>query len=172
LSRGLSNLAGALVALGRLPEALDAANESDHYARRLDDRQILPLNDVIRGSVALAKGSIEDAEKYLRSAVEYSVADNSGITMAHIDLAYVLILQDELEEASDLLDAVFAEAPANSTPWLAARAFATTLAAAQGDLSRARTLLAETTTAYTTSGFAWPRYTTRLEELREKLAEQ
>lgn len=171
LSRGLSNLAGALVALGRLPEALEAANESDHYARRLDDRQILPLNDVIRGSVALAKGSIEDAEKYLRSAVEYAVADNSGVTMAHIDLADVLILEGELAEASDLLDAVFADAPANSTPWLAARAAATALATAKGDLPRARTLLAETTTAYTASGFGWPRYTARLEELRKTLAE-
>ncbi|WP_020386352.1 ATP-binding protein [Kribbella catacumbae] len=169
LSRGLSNLAGALVACGRLPEALEAATESDHYARRLDDRQILPLNDVIRGSVALAKGLIGDAEKHLRSAAEYAVADNTGVTMAHIDLADVLILEGELEEASDLLDAVFAEAPTNSTPWLAARAVATALALAQGDFPQARTLLTETTTAYTTSAFAWPRYTTRLNALRQQL---
>lgn len=169
LSRGLSNLAGALVALGRLSEALEAATESDHYARRLDDRQILPLNDVIRGSVALAKGSIGDAEKHLRSAAEYAVADNTGVTMAHIDLADVLILEGELDEAAALLDAVFAEAPANSTPWLAARAVAAALALAQRDLPQARTLLAETTTAYTTSAFAWPRYTTRLEALRQQL---
>jgi len=169
LSRGLSNLAGALVSVGRLDEALEVAAESDHYARRLDDRQILPLNDGIRGAVALAKGSVADAEKHLRSAVEYAVADNAGVTMAHIDLADVLILEGELDEAASLLDAVFAEAPEHSTPWLAARAVAAALALAQGDLPQARTLVTQTTTAYTTSGFAWPRYTTRLELLREKL---
>lgn len=114
---------------------------------------------------------IGDAEKHLRSAAEYAVADNTGVTMAHIDLADVLILEGELDEASDLLDAVFTEAPVNSTPWLAARAVATALALAQGDLPNARTLLTETTTAYTTSTFAWPRYTTRLKAVSEALAE-
>lgn len=171
LSRGLSNLAGALAAIGRLTEALDAAAESDHYARRLDDRQILPLNDVIRGAVAMARGTIGDAEKHLRSAVEYAVADNAGVTMAHVDLADVLILEGELDEAATLLDAVFVDAPANSTPWLAARAVAAALALAQGDLTEARTLVAETTADYASSGFAWPRYATRLTAVTEALAE-
>jgi predicted ATPase/DNA-binding SARP family transcriptional activator len=169
LSRGLSNLAGALVAMGELDDALDAAAESDHYARRLDDRQILPLNDVIRASVSLARGALGDAEKHLRAAVEYAVADKAGITMAHIDLADILILEGELGEASSLLDAVFAEAPDHSTPWLAARTIAAALAFAQGDRPLASTLVAEATTEATTSGFAWPRYTTRLKALRQQL---
>jgi predicted ATPase len=172
LSRGLSNLAGALAAMGRLMEALDAASESDHYARRLDDRQILPLNDVIRGTVAMARGAIGDAEKHLRSAVEYAVADNTGATMAHVDLADVLILEGELEEAAGLLSAVFEEASTNSTPWLAARAVSAALSLALGDLVQARTLVTETASAYKTSGFAWPRYTLRLAAVTEALGQQ
>jgi ATP/maltotriose-dependent transcriptional regulator MalT len=169
LSRGLSNLAGALVAMSELDEALEAAAESDHYARRLDDRQILPLNDIIRASVSLAKGVLGDAEKHLRSAVEYAVADNAGVTMAHIDLADVLILEGELDEASALLDLVFADAPEHSTPWLAARTIAAALAMAQGNREAAADLVTQTTAAATVSGFAWPRYTTRLNALRQQL---
>ncbi|MEI8412923.1 MULTISPECIES: ATP-binding protein [unclassified Kribbella] len=170
LSRGLSNLAGALANLGRLEDALKTAAESDHYARRLDDRQILPLNDVIRGAVAVARGSLDDAEKHLRSAVEYAIADDSGATLAHIDLADVLILQGETDEAATLLDTVFAEAPAQSTVWLAARAVAAALALAQGDRAHATVLVDETTTAYTQTGFAWPRYANRLNAVRAALA--
>jgi ATP/maltotriose-dependent transcriptional regulator MalT len=155
--------------MGQLDEALEAAAESDHYARRLDDRQILPLNDVNRASVALARGAIGDAEKHLRAAVEYAVADNSGVTMAHIDLADVLILEGELDEASALLDAVFADSPDHSTPWLAARVVAAALALAQGNRPLAAGLVTEITTEATTTGFAWPRYTTRLTALRQQL---
>ncbi|MFD3406118.1 ATP-binding protein [Kribbella sp. NPDC058693] len=171
LSRGLSNLAGALVSLNRYDEALKAAAESDHYARRLDDRQILPLNEVIRGVVAVARADLDAAEKYLRSAVEYAVADDSGVTHAYIDLADLLILQGEVDEAAALLDAVFAETTEQSTSWLAARAVATALAVAQGNGPQAATLLAETTTIYTQTGFAWPRYAARLNAVREALAD-
>jgi predicted ATPase/DNA-binding SARP family transcriptional activator len=169
LSRGLSNLAGALVGLERWDEALKAANESDHYARRLDDRQILPLNDVIRGLAAVARDDLDEAEKHLRSAVEYALADDSGVSHAYIDLADVLVRQGELDEAAALLDAVFAEAPAHSTSWLAARAIAAGLALAQGDRPRATALVNDTTIAYTRTGFGWPRYATRLTEVREAL---
>ncbi|WUJ71404.1 tetratricopeptide repeat protein [Kribbella soli] len=170
LSRGLSNLAGALVSLDRYDEALKAAAESDHYARRLDDRQILPLNEVIRGVVAVARGDLDAAEKYLRAAVEYAVADDSGVTHAYIDLADLLILQGEVDEAATLLDAVFAETTDHSTSWLAARAVATALALAQGNREQATTLLTETTTAHTQTGFAWPRYTARLDAVKAALA--
>ncbi|TCO44456.1 putative ATPase [Kribbella antiqua] len=171
LSRGLSNLAGALVSLGRLEEALKAATESDHYARQLDDRQILPLNDVIRALVAVARGSLGDAEKHLRSAIEYAIADGSGANVAYIDLADVLIQQGELDEAATLLDAVFEEAPAHSTIWLAARAVAAALALAQGDRPQAASITTETTAAYARAGFAWPRYATRLTTVRNALTE-
>ncbi|TDD56883.1 tetratricopeptide repeat protein [Kribbella antibiotica] len=169
LSRGLSNLAGALVGLERWDEALAAATESDHYARRLDDRQILPLNEVIRGLAAIARHDLDEAEKYLRSAVEYALADDSGVSHAYIDLADVLVRQGELDEAAALLDAVFAEAPSHSTSWLAACAVAAALALAQGDRTRATTLVTDTTTAYTRTGFGWPRYATRLTEVRAAL---
>ncbi|MFB6724327.1 BTAD domain-containing putative transcriptional regulator [Kribbella sp. NPDC056345] len=171
LSRGLSNLAGALVGLDRWDEALKAAAESDHYARRLDDRQILPLNDVIRGLAAAARNDLDEAEKHLRSAVEYALADDSGVSHAYIDLADVLVRQGELDEAAALLDAVFAEAPAQSTSWLAARAVAAALALAQGDRPRTTQLVNETSLAYTRTGFAWPRYATRLTEVRAALAQ-
>ncbi|GAA0600744.1 tetratricopeptide repeat protein [Kribbella sandramycini] len=170
LSRGLSNLAGALVGLDRSADALKAAAESDHYARRLDDRQILPLNDVVRGLVAVAHNNLDEAEKHLRSAVEYALADDSGVSHAYIDLADVLIRQDELAEASALLDAVFAEAPVHSTSWLAARAVAAALALAQGDHQRAKALADETSLAYTRTGFAWPRYATRLAAVQAALS--
>ncbi|TDW14215.1 ATP-binding protein [Kribbella kalugense] len=169
LSRGLSNLAGALVSLDRFEDALKAATESDHYARRLDDRQILPLNEVIRGAVAVARGDLDAAEKYLRAAVEYAVADDSGTTHAHLDLADVLIRQGEVNEAATLLDAVFAETAEHGTSWLAARAVAAALALAQGERDRATTLVTETTTAYTRTGFAWPRYLARLNAVRDAL---
>ncbi|WP_410792981.1 ATP-binding protein [Kribbella sp. C-35] len=169
LSRGLSNLAGALIGLERYDDALQAATESDHYARRLDDRQILPLNEVIRGLVAIARGDLDAGEKFLRAAVEYAIADDSGVTHAYIDLADLLVLQGELDEAASLLDAVFAETPEHSTSWLAARAVASTLALAQGNRDQATTLVTETTTAYTRTGFAWPRYTTRLDTVRAAL---
>ncbi|MGW6277289.1 ATP-binding protein [Kribbella sp. NPDC055071] len=169
LSRGLSNLAGALISLNRLDDALRAAAESDHYARRLDDRQILPLNDVIRGLVAIEQGHLDDAEKFLRAAVDYAIADDTGITHAYIDLADLLIRQGEIVEAATLLDAVFAETPEYSTSWLAGRAVAAALALAQGDHARATALVAETTTAYTRTGFGWPRYVARLNEVRAAL---
>jgi tetratricopeptide (TPR) repeat protein len=169
LSRGLSNLAGALISLNRLDDALRAAAESDHYARRLDDRQILPLNDVIRGLVAIEQGHLDDAEKVLRAAVDYAIADDTGITHAYIDLADLLIRQGEIVEAATLLDAVFAETPEYSTSWLAGRAVAAALALAQGDRNRASALVAETTTAYTRTGFGWPRYVARLNEVRAAL---
>ncbi|TCC34193.1 ATP-binding protein [Kribbella speibonae] len=171
LSRGLSNLAGALVGLERYDDALQAATESDHYARRLDDRQILPLNDVIRGLVAIARGDLDEGEKFLRSAVEYAIADDTGVTHAYIDLADLLVLQGELDEAASLLDAVFAETPDHSTSWLAARAVAAALALAQGNRAHATTLVTETTSSYTKTGFAWPRYSTRLDTVRAALSD-
>jgi len=141
------------------------------HARRLDDRQILPLNDVIRGLVATARGQLDDAEKYLRAAVEYAVADDSGVTHASIDLADLLIRPGELDEATALLDAVFAETPEHSTSWLAARAVATALAPAHGDRDRAGAVVAETGVAYTRTGFAWPRYATRTTAVRDAMTD-
>jgi tetratricopeptide (TPR) repeat protein len=169
LSRSLSNVANAHVALGRFDEGLKAATESDHYARRLDDRQILPLNDVVRGAVAVAKGSVDDAEKHLRSALEYAIADGTGANLGYIDLADVLIQQGELDEAATLLEAVFDEAPARSTIWMAARAVAAALALARGDLPLAGSLVTQTTADHKVSGFAWPRYATRLATVRDAL---
>lgn len=171
LSRGLSNLAGALISLDRSEDALRAAAESDHYARRLDDRQILPLNDVIRGLVSIEHSDLDAAEKYLRAAVEYSIDDDSGVTHAYIDLADLLVRQGETDEAATLLDAVFEEAPEYSTSWLAARAVAAALALAQGDRDRATGLVTESTTAYTRTGFGWPRYANRLTAVRDALTE-
>ncbi|MDX3107308.1 AfsR/SARP family transcriptional regulator, partial [Nonomuraea angiospora] len=170
LARGLSNQAQALLGMGHLKEALACATESDHYAARLDDRQILPLNELIRGAVAMAEGELGRAEGHMRTAVGYAVTDGSGASMAHIDLADVLIRRGELDEAAALLDEVYAESAEHSTPWLAARAVSAALALAGRDRRRAGELAAATATAYAASGFGWPRYAARLAEVRAALA--
>ncbi|MEV4363161.1 BTAD domain-containing putative transcriptional regulator [Nonomuraea sp. NPDC049625] len=170
LARGLSNQAQALLGMGHLKEALACATESDHYAARLDDRQILPLNELIRGAVAMAEGELTRAEAHMRTAVGYAVTDGSGASMAHIDLADVLIRREELGEAAALLDEVYAESAEHSTPWLAARAVSAALALAGRDRRRAGELAEATAAAYTASGFGWPRYAARLEEVRAALA--
>jgi hypothetical protein len=48
-------------------------------------------------------------------------------------------------------------------------AVAAALALAQGERDRATTLVTETTIAYTRTGFAWPRYLTRLNAVRDEL---
>ncbi|MFI9838339.1 AfsR/SARP family transcriptional regulator [Nonomuraea sp. NPDC051941] len=170
LARGLSNQAQALLGMGHLKEALACATESDHYAARLDDRQILPLNELIRGAVAMAEGELGRAEAHMRTAVGYAVTDGSGASMAHIDLADVLIRREELGEAAALLDEVYAESAEHSTPWLAARAVSAALALAGRDRRRAGELAEATAAAYAASGFGWPRYAARLEEVRAALA--
>ncbi|MEU6785149.1 BTAD domain-containing putative transcriptional regulator [Nonomuraea angiospora] len=170
LARGLSNQAQALLGMGHLKEALACATESDHYAARLDDRQILPLNELIRGAVAMTEGELARAEGHMRTAVGYAVTDGSGASMAHIDLADVLIRREELGEAAALLDEVYAESAEHSTPWLAARAVSVALALAGRDRRRAGELAEATAAAYAASGFGWPRYAARLEEVRAALA--
>ncbi|WP_431919269.1 BTAD domain-containing putative transcriptional regulator [Nonomuraea jabiensis] len=170
LARGLSNQAQALLGMGHLKEALACATESDHYAARLDDRQILPLNELIRGAVAMAEQDLARAEHHMRTAVGYAVTDGSGAGMAHIDLADVLIRRGVLDEAAALLDEVYAESAEHSTPWLAARAVSAALALARRDRRRAGELVEATAAAYAASGFGWPRYAARLEEVRTALA--
>ncbi|SDM36585.1 AfsR/SARP family transcriptional regulator [Nonomuraea jiangxiensis] len=170
LARGLSNQAQALLGMGRPDEAVACAARSDHYAERLDDRQILPLNELIRGAAAAAEGDLTRAERHIRAAVGYAATDGSGAGMAHIDLADLLILRGELDEAAALLDEVYAEAAEHSIPWLAARAVSAALALAAGDRQRAGKLAEATASAYADSGFGWPRYAARLAAVRAALA--
>ncbi|MFI6318328.1 ATP-binding protein [Nonomuraea sp. NPDC050556] len=171
LARGLSNEGQALLAMGRYGEAVELADASDHYALRLDDRQILPLNEQTRGVAALCTGDLAAAERHLRAAVDYAVTDGTGASMANIDLADLLIGQGAFEEARALLDPIFAEAPAGSTPWLAARPVAAALALAVGDLEGAAELAESTAAAHAASGFGWPRYTGLLADVRERLSQ-
>ncbi|MFI6602567.1 AfsR/SARP family transcriptional regulator [Nonomuraea sp. NPDC050536] len=169
LARGLSNQGQAFIGLGLAAEALAMADESDHYANRLDDRQILPLNEVVRAHAALLGGDLEAAESHLRTAVGYAATDDTGITMAHIDLADVLVRRGRPDEAATLLDDVFADASAGSTPWLAARAVLAGHALASGDRDRAAALTKEVMAEYASSGFAWPHYTNRLTSVQTAL---
>ncbi|MFI9556848.1 AfsR/SARP family transcriptional regulator [Nonomuraea endophytica] len=170
LARGLSNQAQALLAMGRTREAVACADESGHYATRLDDRQILPLNELIRGNALLADGDMGAAQAHLRAALAYAAEDGTGASMAHIDLADMLILRGDLDEADSLLRAVYADAPEGSTPWLAARAVSAALTLASGDRVGAGDLAEATASAYAASGFGWPRYTARLAEVRRELS--
>ncbi|MFI6908651.1 AfsR/SARP family transcriptional regulator [Nonomuraea sp. NPDC050394] len=170
LARGLSNQAQALLAMGRTGEAMACADESGHYATRLDDRQILPLNELIRGNARLADGDTGAAQAHLRAALAYAAEDGTGASMAHIDLADVLILRGDLDEAGSLLRAVYADAPEGSTPWLAARAVSAALTLASGDRAGAGDLAEATASAYAASGFGWPRYTARLAAVRRQLS--
>ncbi|MCM6776737.1 hypothetical protein NDR87_22355 [Nocardia sp. CDC159] len=167
LARGLSNSAKALLSLGRESEALCAAEESDLYAKRLDDRQILSLNELVRAAVASAAGRLDVAETHCRTA-QACLGDD--ISMADIDLADVLLAKGEMPAARSLLERVYAEAPPGGTQWLAARAISAVLAAADGDRARARHLVDEVGRDYARSGFGWVRYTARLQAVREWLA--
>ncbi|MFI6040133.1 BTAD domain-containing putative transcriptional regulator [Nocardia sp. NPDC051321] len=158
LSRGLSNQAKALLGLGRVDEALAAAEESDRYARRLDDRQILPLNDLTRAAAALVAGHLDAAESYCRAALGHE-EDATGL--ARIDLADVLLAKGEIAAARLLLDEFFATAP-GGVPLLAARAVAVTLRHAEGDDAGARSLLEQVRAEFAVAGFGWHRYTDRL----------
>ncbi|WP_157247192.1 ATP-binding protein [Nonomuraea typhae] len=169
LARGLSNQAQALLGMGRPREAVACAEESGHYARRLDDRQILPLNEQVRGNAAMAAGDLGTAESHLRAALAYAEEDGTGAGMAHIDLADVLILRGATDEAATLLAAVYAEAPEGSTPWLAAEAVSAALALARGERDTALGLAEAATGRYAASGFGWPRYAGRLAAVREEL---
>jgi len=159
LSRGLSNQAKALLGTGRHADALRVASDSDHYATRLDDRQILPLNDLVRGAVALAEGDLDAAEAHCRTALAYT---ESGASMAHIDLADVLVAKGQLAEARAMLDVVYEDTPIGGVPWLAARAVSAALTLADGDVETARLLAHELAGKYRDSGFGWPRYAERL----------
>ncbi|MEU7140635.1 BTAD domain-containing putative transcriptional regulator [Nocardia sp. NPDC046473] len=158
LSRGLSNQAKALLGLGRVEEALATAEESDRYARRLDDRQILPLNDLTRAAAALAAGSLDAAESYCRAALGHE-EDATGL--ARIDLADVLLAKGETTAAGELLDEFFAASP-GGVPLLAARAVSVTLRHAEGDEDGARVLLEQVRAEFAAAGFGWHRYTDRL----------
>ncbi len=158
LSRGLSNQAKALLELGRLDEALAAVAESDRYARRLDDRQILPLNDLTRAAAALATGQLDAAESYCRAALAHE-EDATGF--ARVDLADVLLAKGEPAAARALLDEFMATAPAG-VPLLAARAVTVTVRQAEGDHAGARALRAELRAEFAAAGFGWHRYADRL----------
>lgn len=158
LSRGLSNQAKALLDLGRTEDALALAEESDRYARRLDDRQILPLNDLTRAAVALAAGRLDAAESYCRAALAHE--DEAGL--ARLELADVLIAKGELDEAAALL-AEYDAAALGGVPGLAARAIGATLRHAQGRPQQVERIRAE----YQSAGFGWQRYVARLEQLEK-----
>ncbi|WP_433659426.1 tetratricopeptide repeat protein [Nocardia sp. CA-128927] len=134
------------------------AEESDRYACRLDDRQILPLNDLTRAAAALAAGRLDAAESYCRAALGQE-EDATGL--ARIDLADVLLAKGETADARVLLDEFFAAAP-GGVPLLAARAVSVTLRRAEGDDAGARSLLEQVRAEFTAAGFGWQRYTDRL----------
>ncbi|WP_433330278.1 ATP-binding protein [Spirillospora sp. CA-294931] len=154
LARGLSNQAQALIDLGRPVEAVETADESDRYARRLDDRHILPLNEVIRAHAARAGGDLAAAEAHLRKAM----AESDAPGMAHIDLAAVLVAQGALPEAGGLLEEIESATTPRSTPWLAAQTVAASLAEARGDEPEAGRLTRLMADLRAATGFAWVRY--------------
>ncbi|MFI6042446.1 BTAD domain-containing putative transcriptional regulator [Nocardia sp. NPDC051321] len=167
LARGLSNRATALVALGRLAEALVAAEESDSYADRWEDRKILSLNELVRAAVALAADGLDDAETHCRAAQSCL---SHEISTADIDLADVLLRKGELSAAKALLNNVYEHVVPSGMLWLAARPVSAALAVALGDREAAAVLVGQTTGQYARSGFGWPRYVDRLHDVQRQLA--
>lgn len=165
LAIGLHNIANALLDTHELDEAVAVAAESDHYARRLDDRHALPLNDLVRSAVALTSGRLDEAEAHARAALGYA----DPPTMAHVELANVLIGKGELTEAAELIDGIDTIEPDRGTTWLAAQPSAAALALALGHPEQARMLVARTTVEYAERGFAWPRYLQRLRQVEAAL---
>ncbi len=167
LSVSLCNLAQALLGTGDHEQALRLANESDEYARRIDDHQVMPTNAMVRASVAIAEGRLDDAEAHGRTAVTTS---EPGSGAGAPDLADVLIMKGELGEARELLDEAYRTLQPGTTSWFTARPVSAALALASGDVDEARRIATETRAAFTSSGFAWPRYAQRLDEVEAMLA--
>ncbi|TDD85935.1 BTAD domain-containing putative transcriptional regulator [Actinomadura rubrisoli] len=170
LARGLSNQAQALLDLGRVEAAVERATESDRYARRLDDRHILPLNELIRGNAARIRGDLAAAESSLRAALAHAEESSDGPGMAHIDLADVLVRRGALDEAAGLLKAVYAQTTEHSTPWLAARTVSAALFLARGEHEAAREVAETAAAAHEAGGFGWRRYVERLRTVTDALA--
>ncbi|MFE9577480.1 BTAD domain-containing putative transcriptional regulator [Nocardia sp. NPDC006044] len=169
LARGLSNLAKALLGVGRMDEALACAAESDGYAKRFDDSHILALTEQVRAGIAAAAGDLDAAEVHCRTALSRM---GEEIGTADIDLADVLIERGALAEARELLDRVLDDSAPGQTTWLAALPVSAALAWAEGDFAAAATLVDETTAAHAASGFGWPRYVDRLDTVRRRLADR
>lgn len=168
LAIGLHNIADALIDFDEPDEAVALAAESDHHAKRLDDRQVLPLNDLVRAEVAYMSGRLDEAEAHARAALDYADAP----AMAHVELANVLIDKGELQAAAELLDVVDTVEQDRGTTWLAAQPTAAALALALGHPVQARELVAHTAAEYVERGFAWPRYLKRLGRVEAALDRQ
>lgn len=166
LSIRLANLAQVLADLGRGAEALAAAEESDRYAREIDDRQLLPVNHMTRATVALGEGRLKDAEALGRDAIAISDGVDGSIWA---DFADILVITGELAEARELLDIAYSDLPSEGVAWLAARPISAALAFAEGDLDAARRIVEQTEQTYAALGFGWPRYAGRLAEVRRNL---
>ncbi|MEJ3651411.1 BTAD domain-containing putative transcriptional regulator [Actinomycetes bacterium KLBMP 9759] len=166
LSVSLCNLAQALLDTGDHEQALRLADESDEYARRIDDHQVMPTNAMVRTSVAIAESRLDDAEAHGRTAVATS---EPGSGAGAPDLADVLIMKGELGEARELLDEAYRDLQPGTTSWFTARPVSAALALASGDVEEARRLATETRAAFARSGFAWPRYAKRLDEVEAAL---
>lgn len=169
LAVSLHNLAEGLIDANRFDEAGELADESDHYATRLEDRQVAPLNAMVRAAVALAAGRLEDAEAHARRALSFAA---DAPVMAHVELAHVLLSKGELTEAARLLDIVGAGEQGRGTTWLAALPTAAALALARGDAEGARAQVQEAAQAYAAGGFGWRRYVARLYQVQDALAER
>ncbi|MFG1797736.1 BTAD domain-containing putative transcriptional regulator [Nocardia sp. NPDC049149] len=167
LACGLSNRARALVALARYSEALVAADESDTYAKQLDERKVLARNELVRAAAEVAAGRLELAEKHCRTAQSYLAHE---ISMADIDLADVLIHRGELTAAKSVLDSVYTQVAPGSLHWLAARPVSAALAVATGDAEAAAVLVGRVTGHYAKSGFGWQPYIDRLQDVQQQLA--
>ncbi|WP_084654998.1 AfsR/SARP family transcriptional regulator [Nocardia altamirensis] len=174
LARALNNRAAALLALGRSADALAAADESDNcvrrsgsYAKRVDERRVLSHNELIRAAVELAANRLDNAERHCRTAQSFL---NGGISMADIDLAWVLIRKGELAEARSLLDKVYAHVMPGGIQWLAVRPVSAALALATGEAETAALLVGQTTGYYARSGFGWQRHVDRLRDVQQQLA--
>ncbi|TDC17465.1 hypothetical protein E1261_37080, partial [Kribbella albertanoniae] len=158
----LHDIAAALADLGRTDEALQTLDESDSYAHRLEDRDSLPRNQILRAAVARRLDELDEAEALLRDALTYPEVTSD----VYLDLAEVLIAKGETTEAKTHLDKAYASTYEGGVMWLAARAVSAAMALALGEPGEARKLAEETAILYADVGFGQVPYVALLSKVR------
>ena len=101
------NLVNVLLEEARLERCHMLLRRADQLAARLGDDELTALTLSLRGSLALYRGKLSDAERQTRAALALQGSSESGRRMEHLSLlAEVLARQGRHEEAQTIVNEV------------------------------------------------------------------